>query len=53
MKRLLLRLAPYEELRGWLRGGAVALISGLFLTFSGAFGTDDAPSPCAWPTGCC
>lgn len=43
MKRLLLRLGPYEELRGWLRGAAVAVISGLFLTFSGAFGTDDAP----------
>jgi hypothetical protein len=43
MKRLLLRLGPYEEIRGWLRGAAVALISGLFLTFSGAFGTSEAP----------
>jgi len=43
MKTWLQRLGPYEELRGWLRGAAVAVISGLFLTFSGAFGTDDAP----------
>lgn len=43
--RLLLRLGPYDEMRGWLRGLAVALASGLFLTFSGAFGTDDAPLP--------
>lgn len=43
MKSLLIRLGPYEEIRGWLRGAAVAVISGLFLTFSGAFGTDDAP----------
>ncbi|MBJ7412617.1 MAG: LytTR family transcriptional regulator DNA-binding domain-containing protein [Phenylobacterium sp.] len=43
MKRLLLRLGPYEEARGWLRGLAVALVSGLFLTFTGAFGTDDTP----------
>lgn len=45
IQRLLLRLGPYDELRGWLRGLAVALASGLFLTFSGAFGTDDAPLP--------
>jgi DNA-binding LytR/AlgR family response regulator len=43
MKSLLLRLGPYEEVRGWIRGGVVAVVSGLFLTFSGAFGTDDAP----------
>ena len=43
MKRLLVRLSPYDEIRGWIRGAAVAVISGLFLTFSGAFGTDDAP----------
>jgi hypothetical protein len=43
MKGLIVRLGPYEELRGWLRGAGVALASGLFLTFSGAFGTDDAP----------
>lgn len=43
MKSLLLRLGPYEEIRGWIRGGVVALVSGLFLTFSGAFGTDEAP----------
>lgn len=43
MKNLLARLGPYEEARSWIRGGLVAAISGLFLTFSGAFGTDDAP----------
>ncbi len=43
MKRLLLRIGPYEEVQGWARGAGVALVSGLFLTFSGAFGTDDAP----------
>lgn len=43
MKTIFLRLGPYEELRGWIRGAVVAVVSGLFLTFSGAFGTDDAP----------
>ena len=43
MKNLLQRLGPYEEARSWIRGGLVAAISGLFLNFSGAFGTDDAP----------
>lgn len=43
MKSLLVRLGPYEEVRGWIRGGVVAVVSGLFLTFSGAFGTDEAP----------
>lgn len=43
MKRFPLQVGPYAELRGWLRGGAVAVASGLFLTFSGAFGTGDAP----------
>jgi hypothetical protein len=43
MKALLLRLGPHEDLRGWIRGLTVALVAGLFLTFSGAFGTDDAP----------
>jgi len=43
MKSLLVRLGPYDELRGWLRGLFVAFISGLFLTFSGAFGTADVP----------
>lgn len=43
MTSFLNRMGPYEEMRGWLRGAAVAVISGLFLTFSGAFGTDDAP----------
>ncbi|MFZ5721513.1 MAG: LytTR family DNA-binding domain-containing protein [Pseudomonadota bacterium] len=43
MKSLILRLGPYDELRGWLRGLFVALVSGVFLTFSGAFGTSEAP----------
>ncbi|WP_430422224.1 LytTR family DNA-binding domain-containing protein [Phenylobacterium sp.] len=43
MTSILKRLGPYEEIRGWIRGGIVALVSGLFLTFSGAFGTDEAP----------
>lgn len=45
MKRLLARISPYDGARGWVRGLAVALAAGLFLTFSGAFGTDDAPLP--------
>ena len=43
MKGFLTRLTPYEELGGWIRGLAIALASGAFLTFSGAFGTGDAP----------
>jgi DNA-binding LytR/AlgR family response regulator len=38
-----LRFGPYSEARGWLRGISVALAAGVFLAFSGAFGTDDAP----------
>ena len=37
------RLAVHESLKDWLRGLAVALAAGLFLMFSGAFGTDEAP----------
>ena len=40
---LLLKVGPYEQTTGWLRGLAVAFVAGLFLTFSGAFGTDDIP----------
>jgi len=43
MKALLLRFGPYDEVRGWLRGLLVALVSGVFLTFAGAFGTGDVP----------
>ena len=43
MKALLLRLGPDEEIRGWLRGLLVALVSGVFLIFAGAFGTGDVP----------
>ena len=41
MKALRQGLGPYDNVRDWLRGLAVALVFGLFLTFSGAFGTDD------------
>lgn len=40
---MLLRIGPYEEVAGWLRGCAVAVASGLFLTFAGAFGTAEVP----------
>ncbi|WP_293678740.1 LytTR family DNA-binding domain-containing protein [uncultured Phenylobacterium sp.] len=43
MKGLIARFTPYDEARGWLRGLAVAAAVGLFLTFSGAFGTGDVP----------
>lgn len=43
MNRLLARFTPYDQLQGYLRGAAIALVSGLFLSLSGAFGTDDAP----------
>ena len=45
MKALPLRFGPYDELRGWLRGLFVAVVAGLFLTFSGAFGTGETPFP--------
>lgn len=45
MKPFFARISPYDGARGWVRGLAVALAAGLFLTFSGAFGTDDAPLP--------
>jgi hypothetical protein len=38
-----LSLGPYEEAFGWARGLLVAIAFGLFLTFSGAFGTSEAP----------
>ena len=43
MKAFLLRFGPYEELTGYVRGLVVGLAAALFLTFSGAFGTDDEP----------
>jgi len=43
MKAFLLRLGPHEDVRGWIRGLTVAVVSGLFLTFSGAFSTGEAP----------
>ena len=41
MRALLLSLGPYDSVRDWLRGLVVALASGVFLTFTGAFGTDE------------
>lgn len=43
LRNLLLRFGPYEDLAGYLRGLGIAVTVGLFLTFAGAFGTDDAP----------
>ena len=43
MKVPLLRFTPYDQLKGWLRGLAVSVAAAAFLTFSGAFGTGDAP----------
>lgn len=40
---LLRRHSLHESPRDWLRGLAVTLAAGLFLTFSSAFGTGDAP----------
>jgi hypothetical protein len=43
LKTWLLRVGPYAELKGWLRALAIALLAALFLTISGAFGSDEAP----------
>lgn len=45
MTALLQKLAPYEDLRAWLRGLTVVAVAAFFLTLSGAFGTGDAPLP--------
>lgn len=45
LKSLIARIAPHHDPQGWVRGLAVTLVAGLFLTFSGAFGTDAAPLP--------
>lgn len=36
------RFGPYDDGRGWLRGLTISLVVGLFLAFSGAFGTIEA-----------
>jgi hypothetical protein len=41
LREALLRISPYEDFRGWLRGLSIAFIAGLFLAFSGAFETGD------------
>ena len=43
MKAFLARFRPQEGIDSWLRGLAVCLAAGLFLTFSAAFGTGDTP----------
>src|SRR4051812_29245555 len=43
MKGLLRRIGPYDDLRAYLRGLAVAAVAGAFLTLAGAFGTGDQP----------
>jgi LytTr DNA-binding domain len=37
MREFLLRMGPYVELRGWLRGVLVCFAAAIFLTISGAF----------------
>jgi hypothetical protein len=37
-----LRWGPYDDTRGWVRGGAISLAAAVFMTFVGAFGTDRA-----------
>ncbi len=39
------RFGPHDDIRGWTRGLAVAAAAGVFLTFSGAFGTDSVRLP--------
>ncbi|WP_296596861.1 LytTR family DNA-binding domain-containing protein [Phenylobacterium sp.] len=39
------RFGPHDDLQGWTRGLAVAAAAGVFLTFSGAFGTDRVQLP--------
>lgn len=43
IREWLLRIGPYDALGGWVRGFAVAISAGFFLTFAGAFGTGDTP----------
>lgn len=45
MTGLIGRFLRHEETRSWMRGMAVAVAAGVFLTFSGAFGTGNAPLP--------
>lgn len=45
MIAFLKRLSLHDSPRDWFRGLAVTLAAGLFLAFSGAFGTDEAPLP--------
>lgn len=43
------RWGPYDSPAGWVRGLALAAAVGLFLAFSGAFGTGDAPAAKRYP----
>ncbi|MFN3512879.1 MAG: LytTR family DNA-binding domain-containing protein [Phenylobacterium sp.] len=42
-KAWIARLTPYGSLTGWSRGLFIALVAGLFLAWSGAFGMDRLP----------
>jgi hypothetical protein len=41
----ILRLGPYEDWKGLLRGLAISLAAAVFLAFGGAFGTESATLP--------
>ncbi|MFC3079345.1 LytTR family DNA-binding domain-containing protein [Phenylobacterium terrae] len=43
------RWSPYDSPAGWVRGLAIAAAVGLFLAFSGAFGTGEAPAARRYP----
>ncbi len=43
------RWSPYDSPAGWARGLALAAAVGLFLAFSGAFGTGEAPAARRYP----
>lgn len=43
------RWSPYDSPAGWVRGLALAAGVGLFLAFSGAFGTGEAPAARRYP----
>ena len=45
MKLPRFRMGPHEDVRGWGRGLVVAVIAGVFLTFSGAFDTSAVSLP--------
>ena len=50
MMAFLKRLSLHDSPRDWFRGLAVTLAAGLFLAFSGAFGTDETPTVTCYQT---